>query len=430
MTKTTLRHAKTRFSRSRWAVRVAAVWGLAGFATLMYLALTAQRGLPGRSYYEVTAEFRDAGNMSTFSEVRIAGRRVGQVVSLRSGHGIARVRLQLSPGTPPLPIDTTARIRLKGLLGGKFVDLVRGRSARAVPNGGTIPLRQTSTTTDLIDALQTLDGRRRSDLRATIRALGAGLAANGEQLNAALHAAPAAMRDGSVVTDAILARRGAAARLAPSADALVRVLDPVREHLVRGFTPGARALQPFVDRSADVQTALARGPLALRTMRTGLGETDPLLAQTAGFARAAARLTRPAPDSLRVTALLLRESPQPLRTTQVVLRRLRAAIPPTLRLTRSIDPLIAPIARAAGSAAPILRTLGDYGCDYLGFVRNWRSTLAFGPRLSGGPIGPATMIRAQVALTGDVRGDTSAPRSGVGRDPYAAPCAATSEALR
>lgn len=425
-----LRHTKTKFSRSRWSVRFAALWGLIAFATLMYLALTAQRGLPGRSYYDVTADFRDAGNMSTFSEVRIAGRRVGQVVSLRSSHGIARVRLQLAPGTPPLPADTTARIRLKGLLGGKFVDLIRGRSARLLPNGATIPLRHTSTATDLIDALQTLDGRRRSDLRATVHALGAGLAGNGKQLNLALRTGPAAMRDGSALADAILARRGAAARLAPSADAFARALDPVREHIVRGFGPGARALQPFVDHGGDVQSALERAPRALRTLRTGLGESDPLLAETAGFARAAVSLTRPAPAALRATTALLHESPPALRTTQFVLRRLHAAIPPTLQLTGSIDPLIMPVTRAARSASPVLRTLGDYGCDYLGFVRNWRSTLAFGPKLSGGPIGPATMIRAQVALTGDAPGDTSAPHGGVARDPYTAPCTAIGEALR
>lgn len=428
--KTRFLHAKTKFSRSRWAVRLAALCGLAGFAALMYLALTAQRGLPGPSYYELTAEFRNAGNMSTFSEVRIGGRRVGQVVALRSSGGVARLRLQLSPGTDPLPVDSTARIRLKGLLGGKFVELTRGRAAHMLPNGGTIPLRQTSTSTDLIDTLQTLDARRRSSLRATVRALGAGLAANGELLNAALHTAPAAMRDGSIVARAIRARRGAAARLAPSVDALARALDPVREDFVRGFAPGARAMAPFSARRAAVQTALELGPDALHTVRDGLAAADPLLAETAGFARAAARLTRPAPGALRATTALLRESPQPLRTTKVLLRRLQMAIPPTLQLTRSIDPLITPVTRAARNTARILRTLGDYGCDYLGFVRNWRSTLAFGPRLSGGPIGPATMIRVQIALTGDAPGDTARRHAGVARDPYAPPCTAISEALR
>jgi virulence factor Mce-like protein len=426
---TRFRQAKTRFSRSRWAVFLAAFWGLLGFAALMYLALTAQRGLPARSYYEVTTEFRNAGNMSRFSEVRIGGRRVGQVVALHSSQGIARLRLQLAPGTQPLPVDSSARIRLKGLLGGKFVELTRGHASRLLPNGATLPLGQTSTTTDLIDTLQTLDRRRRSDLRATVRALGAGLAANGQPLNAALHTGPALMRDASAVAQAILSRHGAAARLAPSVDELARALDPVREEFARGFDPGARALQPFTDARQDLHVALDIGGAALDTVRTGLAQTDALLVQTAGFARAAARLTRPAPAAFRATTALLRESRRPLRMTRVLLRRLQSAIPPTLELTRSVDPLIAPLIRAARNAAPMLRTVGDYGCDYLGFVRNWRSSLAFGPKLAG-PLGPATMLRAQLTPTGDLRGDTSGPRAGVGRDPYAAPCTATSEALR
>jgi virulence factor Mce-like protein len=409
-------------------VYVAAFGGIAAFLGLMYLALTAQRGLPVRSYYNLTAEFRDAAHLGRFSEVRIAGKRVGQVVSLTSRDGVAHVELQLAPGQDPLPVDSAARIRLKGLLGAKFIDVVPGHDTRTLPNDGTIPVGQTSTTVDLIDTLQTFDARRRAELRTTVRTLGAGLVTRGDDLNGALHDAPVVLRDGAAVADAITAHTGAARRLVPSLDATVRALDPVREQFAHGLDPAARSLAPFVARRADVQSALDVAPGALATVRQGLARTDPLLAETAGFARAAARLTRPAPGALRSATALLRASPAPLRTTRVLLRRLEAAVAPTLRFTGAVDPLIAPLIRLLRNSDAPVKTLGAYRCDVVGQLRNWRSALAFGPGSSGGPIGLVTMIRIELAGTPDLVGDVPAkPASVVGRNPYAAPCQSITE---
>src|SRR5439155_24386640 len=62
----------------------AAILTLAG---LFALAITAQRGLPGVRYYDLTADFRDAQNLTNFADVRMAGKRVGQVVDVRSRRG-------------------------------------------------------------------------------------------------------------------------------------------------------------------------------------------------------------------------------------------------------------------------------------------------------------------------------------------------------
>src|SRR5439155_21375099 len=120
---------------------------------------------------------------------------------------------------------------------------------------------------------------------------------------------------------------------------------PVRADLARGFEPQARALRPFVDRRGAVQRTLEAAPPALDAMRRGLAQTDPLLVETARFARATVRFTRPAPAALRGAAALLRESRRPLRSSRTLLEQTAHAVPPTLELTARIDPLIAPSIR-------------------------------------------------------------------------------------
>lgn len=170
--------------------------------------------------------------------------------------------------------------------------------------------------------------------------------------------------------------------------------------LATGFEPQARALAPLVDRRRAVQQTLELAPPALDALRDGLRRSDPLLRDTARFARATMLLTRPARAALREVTALLRESPRPLRTTGTLLRLTASAVPPTLRLTRRLDPLIQPSIRALHNGLSTLAELDRRSCDYLGFARNWRGMLAFGIP-SNNPIGPQTGLR--VGVTGEAQ---------------------------
>jgi virulence factor Mce-like protein len=400
---------------------------LVGFIAL---ALTAQRGLPLRSYYTLHADFRDVGTIEEYSDVRIAGRLVGQVLDSSYDRGVISLTLQLSPSAEPLRSSTTARIRLKGLLGAKYVDLVPGRSGTPIPNDGTIPLSHTSTTVDVFHLLESIDAPRQADLRQMLGALGEGFLGRGTGLNQALAIAPSVAGNTGSFAGAVVARPGAAARLVPAVQSLTAALDPVRGQLAAGFAPAAAALEPFTAERATVQSTLTLASSALATTRVGLAETDPLLSETAGFARAAVMLTRVAPTSLRQATELLQAAPAPLRAAAPLLTSLSAAVPRTLELTGGLDPLIAPAARALDHALPILTSVAPRACDFLGFVRNWRSLLGYGQASGGNPIGPSNYVMVGAAVNADMLGPSAPkPPSLVGHDPYPAPCTEATEHL-
>jgi phospholipid/cholesterol/gamma-HCH transport system substrate-binding protein len=369
----------------------AALAGALVLAALGYAALTAGNGLPLKSYYYLNARFRNAAELDPYSEVRIAGELVGQVLSSSFSHGAADVRLQLDPSIGRLRSDTTARIRLAGLLGAKFVQLSPGKHGRPLPPGATIPIAQTSTSVDVFDVLATFDAKRRADLRAVLGGLGEGFLGRGTQLNGALEQAPAVVGDLGTVADAVNARVGAAQRLVPGTEALTAALDPVRSELASGWQPEAQALAPLRDRRSSVQTTLTEAPTTLTVLRTGLAETDPLLAQTAGLSRELIALTGPAPAALHSATAMLHAAPRPLRQTGPLVSALRRATPPTLQLLIRTWPLAAPIAEGLASGIPPLTQLGRYGCDFTRWARDWSSIFSLGsaPMTTSGPLGLA-----------------------------------------
>jgi phospholipid/cholesterol/gamma-HCH transport system substrate-binding protein len=93
--------------------------------------------------YDVTAQFDSVSGIHDGSDVRIAGVKVGTIVSetLDPKTFLADVRMNIDPAYK-LPDDTVAEILSAGLLGDKFMALVPGGSEHTIPPGGRIKFTQ------------------------------------------------------------------------------------------------------------------------------------------------------------------------------------------------------------------------------------------------------------------------------------------------
>jgi ABC-type transporter Mla subunit MlaD len=427
---------------SRFTIVAAALGAFAVIGGLTYLAALAPRGVPGYDYYQLNAEFADTGDLRLLSTVSIAGRRVGQVGKLRVDGRKAVMRLQLSPGERFLRSDTTARVRLKNPVGAKYVELTPGTKGRPLRDGDTIPARQTSTAVDYGELLSTFDRRTRRNLQTTLKGLGGGFLGRGQDANDFLSKAPELFGDTNRLSTAILAREGAAARFAPSVESLAGAYDPVREELAHGFEPEARALAPFGDRAGDTQQTLEQAPPALSALRHGLDASSPLLDETAGFARAATRMTKPAPAALRQATSLLREGRPALARTRPLLSAVGRAVNPTVSLLNRFNPIVSPTRRALRRQLRPFREFGGRACDVLDWGTVWRNALSFGVPTDTDPtseldfgqgIGRLNSFRVLAVPQDDEESlNSDSPQTGtarIGRDPYPAPCQAASEAL-
>ena len=89
--------------------------------------------------YEVSATFASVGGLDTGADVKINGIKIGTVASqtLDPVTYDAVVKLSVAHGIK-LPADTVAAISSEGLLGGKFVKLVPGKSETMIAAGGAL----------------------------------------------------------------------------------------------------------------------------------------------------------------------------------------------------------------------------------------------------------------------------------------------------
>jgi ABC-type transporter Mla subunit MlaD len=395
------------------------------------IGLRAPGGLPLTNYRTLYVSFYDSGNLQPRNEVRIHGVQVGQVLAVRPQEGRAVAELQLRPGTPALAKDTVALLRARGLLGARYVELIPGHAPAKLGVGATLQARPDALKFGVPETLETFNAATRGGLGTTLRALGTGLLGRGQQLSDTLRlgARPATQFPG--VVDAILARPGAAQRLAPSLDAGSSALDAARHAITRDVPSAAAAFEPFARSRSDLGSAIDQAPATLSALNTGLDHGASLVAAAGVLARSASAVLPSAPGGLRAATALLRESPVPLARTDRLVRAAGPAVAPTIKLLHRVDPLLPRARVALGDLTPLVGTLGRFGCDIDNFAENWRSALGYGintpgdgPELPSGHIGPNQAFRITVDVgvqsTQDV-GGTAKPLAT--RVPYPRPCA-------
>ena len=93
--------------------------------------------------YKVLAEFDNAEGINVGTDVRMAGVKVGTVVSQSLNHqNFQAATTMLIDPTLQLTDDVTAKVTAEGLLGSKFISLEQGGSETKLADGGVIQYTQ------------------------------------------------------------------------------------------------------------------------------------------------------------------------------------------------------------------------------------------------------------------------------------------------
>ncbi len=111
-----------------------------GFLVFAFKSAGLSSGADG---YQITAEFDDASGIIPGTDVRMAGVKIGTVVSQRLDPETYFAEVVLSiDNSIELPSDTSARIVPEGLLGGNFVELEPGGDVEIIAPGGEVEYTQ------------------------------------------------------------------------------------------------------------------------------------------------------------------------------------------------------------------------------------------------------------------------------------------------
>ncbi|MFB9237562.1 MCE family protein [Plantactinospora siamensis] len=264
--------------RERRPALVGAV-GLAVVAALLLAAFQLDwlAGLTGRAYQ---AAFRDASGLAAGNEVRVAGVRVGTVTAVELAHAdrsYVRVRFRLDDDGVRLGTETGATIRIKTVLGQKYLALAPAGPGR-LAEGAQIPLERTAAPFDVVQAVSgladTLDQVDTRQLAAAFDTLSQTFADTPTSVHASLTGL-------SRLSQTIAGRDAELRQLLTRARSVTAVLAD-RDEEFRKLVADGNALLAEVTRRRDAIHALLVGTNDLATQLSGLvadnrAQLDPAL---------------------------------------------------------------------------------------------------------------------------------------------------------
>lgn len=322
--------------------------------------------------HKVHLVFSSANQIAPNSPVRIAGVNVGKVKSIDPGPGdTADVTVSLDDEAMPLHTDATARVRPRTFLEGAFfVDLTEGSpSAPELPDGGTIPVGQTSDPVQFDQILTTLQPPVRQSLRSALRGLATSLSKGGPRgINRTIPVLRPLLTDTAIVSDAFTGTApndlaGAIQSSSKIATALAHDR-PRLGSLVSSFSTVAAALssrqRQLGETISGLDDVLRESPPTLDAINAATPDADSLVSATRPLLRRAPSVVNPSvPLSGQVHKLLQpSQLPALVSLAAPTVRSLASAAPNT---TLAFAGLRGPTSCLLHNALPTLKTPIDDG---------------------------------------------------------------------
>jgi phospholipid/cholesterol/gamma-HCH transport system substrate-binding protein len=114
------------------------ILSIIGIAACLALAFSIPDMKALRGIYTLYADLEDAAGVQAGNEIRVAGVRVGRVTGVELRPGAARVEMEIESDIQ-IPEQSRAEVRLKTLLGQKFIEIQFPRTYMAAASEGKDP---------------------------------------------------------------------------------------------------------------------------------------------------------------------------------------------------------------------------------------------------------------------------------------------------
>lgn len=260
-----------------------------------------------RGVYTVSADLRDAAGLRPGNEVRVAGVKVGTVTDIRLLPGAARISMEIQNDVR-IPVETKVEVKLRTLLGQKFIDLrfpqgylaaasgdgdPSGASSGFLGDGDVIPREQTRVPFEIYQAANEgtalLTGIDKRSLRRMIDVLARTVTGSKEELGRALVALDRAGQ--------VLAPKSAdISALLRNSEKVTATLAAEGSDLEGILERGANVLGVLADRRATISSLLAATNDLSRTLglliQSARGDIDLSVADLDSILAAAESETR------------------------------------------------------------------------------------------------------------------------------------------
>jgi virulence factor Mce-like protein len=165
----------------------------------VFLAYNANQGLPFVPTRELKVDVANGAQLVAGNDVREGGYRVGTVTDMKpirlpNGQIGGQATAKLDQANGSVPVDSTASVRPRSVLGLKFLDLELGKARKLIADGGTLPLSQTRVPVQFDDLNKMFNAPTRVAVQKDLRGFGDAFAARGSSLNDTIAVLPELLR--------------------------------------------------------------------------------------------------------------------------------------------------------------------------------------------------------------------------------------------
>jgi virulence factor Mce-like protein len=248
----------------------------------VFLAYNANNGLPFVPTRELKLDIASGSDLVAGNEVREGGFRIGLVqtltpIELPTGQVAAQLTLQLDKAYGNVPIDSTAAIRPRSLLGLKYVDLHKGTSKRLFEDGATMPITQTRVPVQFEDVFQAFDSKTRKAIDDNLVGYGDALAGRGSDLNDTIASLPSLLGYLRPVTAYLSDPHTELIRLLNNLEGFMGTVAPVAGTNARLFTDMATTFEAISRSPQSLEATIAKSPSTEEVTTNSLKVQQPFL---------------------------------------------------------------------------------------------------------------------------------------------------------
>jgi virulence factor Mce-like protein len=364
----------------------------------VFLAYNANSGLPFVPTRELKVDLPNGSALLPGNEVLAGGYEVGTVssmqpVRLTNGTVGAQVTLSLNTADGKVPVDSTAAINTRALLGLKYVSLHYGSSKKLIPDGGTLPVKQTAVPVQFDDLNKMFDAKTRPAVQQTLVGFGDALAARGSSLNDTFVELPPLLGHLTPVATYLSDPHTELTRLFGALNGFFSTLDPVANTNARLFGDQGTTFEALSRSTTDLENTIRESPPTLDVSTASLKAQQPFLVDLKTFAD----YMRPATASLK--AALPQLNPALQAGIQVLPRTpaMNVRLEAVLRSLRALaqDPGSNIALNGLTSTVDMLNPMIKYLGPYVTVCNGWNS---FWAELADVVSQPTTLGTAQRAL--------------------------------
>ena len=242
--------------------RVLAI-GLLLCAGIAFVGLSTGASDPDPVTGEFKVELDNAFGLIEGGDFKVAGVRAGKITSLevdmQTKHAIVGFEVA-ETGFGSLRTDATCEVMPQSLVGEYFVNCEPGTNKERLEPGSMIPVERTSSTVPPDLVANIMRRPRRERLRLILNELGAAVAGNADNLNAAIRRASPALRETNRVLAILAEQNEVLADLARDADRVVGELAGNRRDIGRWVVETRDIASTSAERDADIARGFERLP--------------------------------------------------------------------------------------------------------------------------------------------------------------------------